>query len=83
LFGHTLEAHSFRTLEGELRLAVTLPDGSRGTVPVAATDVLGDDDQVETPAATVLSVDGLRRLRALIEAKSRGREDRGTRRRNA
>jgi hypothetical protein len=50
---------------------------------VAATDVLGDDDQVETPAATVLSVDGLRRLRALIEAKSRGREDRGTRRRNA
>jgi hypothetical protein len=64
-------------------LAVLLPDGSAGTVPAAATDVFGEQPGQSGPV-TVLSVDGVRRLRALLEvARSRGSGNRGTRRRAA
>ena len=82
LAGLRLEAHGFRRLKGELMLAVRLPDGSAGTIPAVATDVLGEQPR-ETPVGTVLTAAGLRRLRALLEAKSRGPRDRGTRRRAA
>ena len=82
LCGRVLEARGFRRLGGALMLAVVLPDGSGGTLPAAVTDVFGELEREPEPT-TVLSTDGLRRLRALLEAKSRGSESRGTRRRAA
>lgn len=72
-------------------LAVVLPDGSAGTIAAAATSVLGEEPrsgprsgpEPGSGPGTVLTVDGVRRLRALLGAKSRGPEDRGTRRRAA
>jgi hypothetical protein len=68
-------------------LAVVLPDGSAGTVPVVATDVLGEQPEaVQGPGAVVLTAEGVRRLRVLLEAKARSRgsgRSRGTRRRAA
>jgi len=81
LFDRVLEAHGFRRLKGELKLAVTLPDGSRGTIAAATTDVLGAGEQAEPTVVTVLSLAGVRRLRVLVEAKSRGPKNRGTDRR--
>ena len=65
-------------------LTVALPDGSGGMILAAATDVLGQGLS-QAHNGTVLSVEGVRRLRALVEAKarSRGSESRGTRRRAA
>ncbi len=74
-------ARSFRRLNGELMLAVVLPDGSAGTIVAAATDVFGHEEQVERGGGTVLSVDGVRRLRVLVEARSRGSKSPGTCRR--
>ncbi|HUB71891.1 MAG TPA: hypothetical protein VL984_15830 [Acidimicrobiales bacterium] len=49
-----------------------LPDGSPGTLPVTATDILGDEPVVELAAA--LSVEGIRELRVLIGSmKPKGR----------
>ena len=64
-------------------LAVVLPDGSAGTIPGAATDVLGEQRPAETGPGTVLTADGVRRLRTVLKAKSRGSKSRGTRRRAA
>lgn len=85
LCGRVLRARGFRRLEGVLMLAVALPDGSAGTIAAAATSVLGQEprSEPEPGPGTVLTVDGIRRLRALLGAKSRGPEDRGTRRRAA
>lgn len=83
LYGRVLEARSFRRLRGVLMLAVVLPDGSAGTIPAAATDVLGEQPPPEPGPGTVLTAEGARRLRALLEAKSRGSANRGTRRRAA
>ena len=84
LWGRALLARSFRRLKGELMLAVVLPDGSAGTVPVVATDLLGEQPQAGRGAGTVLTAEGVRRLRALLEARSRGSgRSRGTRRRPA
>jgi hypothetical protein len=69
-------------LKGELMLAVVLPDGSAGTVAAVATDVFGEVPGESGPV-TVLSVGAVRRLRVLLEAKSRGSANRGTRRRAA
>ena len=76
-----------------LVLAVVLPDGSGGTIAAAATSVLGEEPRSGPESGPesgpgpgpgpVLTVDGVRRLRALLGAKSRGPEDRGTRRRAA
>ena len=53
-------------LQGVVHLVVALPDGSSGTIGADATDVFGVE--AEAPGATILSADGLRRLRALLEA---------------
>ena len=82
LCGSVLEARGFRHLRGELMLAVVLPDGSAGVIPAAATEALGETE-LERGPATVLTADGVRRLRVLLEAKSRGSGSRGTRRRAA
>ena len=83
LCGHVLPARGFRRLAGELMLEVRLPDGSAGMVAAAGTDVLGWQRAVESSPGTVLSAEGVRRLRALLVAKSRGSGSRGTRRRAA
>jgi hypothetical protein len=66
LFGQLLRAKSFRRLDGALLLVVVLPDGSPGTIPAVATDVLGVT--VEQALTSVLSVEGLRRLQVLVDS---------------
>ena len=75
LSGRLLAARSFTRLGGVLMLVVELPDGSPGTIPVAATDVLGPSEP--GGAAVVLDAAGLRRLRALVLALGGGRDGAG------
>ena len=63
LFGEVLEASGFKRWDGVLLLVVTLPDGSPGTIRVAATNVFSADP-VE-PIRLVLDGDGIRALYAL------------------
>ena len=81
--GRVLRAGGFRRLGGDLMLEVVLSDGSAGTVAAATTDVLGEQPLEQAAPGTVLSVDGVRRLRAPLVVRSRGSESRGTRRRAA
>ncbi len=67
LFGRLLEARSFKRWEGDVLLVVVLPDGTPGTIPLEATDVLGEPVSTQAVSAA-LSVDGVRRLRVLVEA---------------
>ena len=86
LCGRAMLARSFRRLKGELMLAVVLPDGPAGMVAAVATDVFGEQPRAGPGPGTVLTADGVRRLRALLEAKARSRgsrRSRGTRRRAA
>ena len=66
LSGRLVAARSFKRLDGVLLLVIELPDGSPGTIPAAATDVLGPADP--GGSAVVLDAAGLRRLRALAVA---------------
>ena len=66
LSGRLVAARSFKRLDGVLHLVIELPDGSPGTIPAAATDVLGAAD-LGGPAAA-LDAAGLRRLRSLAVA---------------
>jgi hypothetical protein len=69
LFGRLLAAASFKRSAGVLYLVVGLPDGSPGTIPAAATSVFGGTVTGERDG-TVLSVEGVRRLRALVGSLS-------------
>jgi hypothetical protein len=60
-----LFARAARDHEGELSVVVVLADGSPAFVPVSATDVLGVTEPDLDPEG-VLSVAGVRRLRALV-----------------
>lgn len=66
LSGRLVAARSFKRLNGVLLLVIELPDGSPGTIPADATDVLG----AVAPGVpgTVLDAAGWRRLRALTSA---------------
>jgi hypothetical protein len=66
LFGRLLRATGFKRWDGDLLLVVVLPDGSPGTIRVEVTDVLGAP--AEGPVPSVLSVEGVRRLRGLVGA---------------
>jgi hypothetical protein len=72
LFGRLLWASGFKRLGGVLHLVVVLPDGSPGTIRADATGVLGESGEgLELPAdrgGTVLSVEGIRQLRVLVDA---------------
>jgi hypothetical protein len=70
LCGERLAAIGFRRKRNELLLVVVLPDGTPGMIAAAATDVFGERSAPEW-APTPLSVEGVRRLRILIEAASR------------
>jgi len=77
LFGRVLAANGFKRRDGVLLLVVALPDGSPGTVPAEATDVLGPS-AVEA-ITSVLSVEGVRRLRLLLGTLGPpGRSPKGT-----
>ena len=65
LFGRVLPASGFKRWNGDLLLLVVLADGSPGTVPAEATDVLGASQGEAVTAG--LSVDGVRRLRLLLD----------------
>jgi hypothetical protein len=79
LFGRLLWASGFKRLGGVLHLVVALPDGSPGTIRADATGVFGDGLQAQgglemqgTPGGvvltTVLTVEGIRQLRVLVDA---------------
>ena len=61
LSGRLVAARSFKRLNGELLLVIELPDGSPGTIPAGATDVLGSAEA--GGPAVVLDAGGWRRLR--------------------
>jgi hypothetical protein len=64
LSGRVVPARSFKRLNGELLLVIELPDGSPGTIPAGATDVLGWAEVSGPPV--VLDAGGWRRLRELV-----------------
>lgn len=76
LFGKLLAATGFKRLRGTLYLVVTLPDRSVGTIAADATNIFGD--RVCDTSETVLSAEGFRQLRVLVDAlhENRGRDQR-------
>lgn len=66
LFGRLLEATTFNRWRGVIHLVVTLPDGSSGTIAADATNVFGEE--VSSAGATVLTTEGFRHLRTLVNA---------------
>jgi len=64
LSGRVVAARSFKRLNGVLLLVIELPDGSPGTIPAAATDVLGPAE--DGGPAVLLDAAGWRRLRELV-----------------
>jgi len=66
LLRERLRALSFRRQQGVLRLVVVLPDGTPGMVAADATDVFGDAGTSASRLPTILSVDGVRRLRSRL-----------------
>jgi hypothetical protein len=82
LFGRLLCASGFKRLGGVLHLVVVLPDGSPGTIRADATGVFGDELEAPSePGATVLSVEGVRQLRVLVDAGLRACDQLGCRKR--
>jgi len=73
LFGRLLAANGFKRLRGTLYLVVTLPDRSVGTIAADATDIFSD--QIGEVNGTVLSVEGFRRLRVIVDALRENRVD--------
>ena len=66
LYGTELPVHGWHRIQGEIHLLVTLPDGSRGYLPASAT-ALFDAQEADRPAL-ILTADGVRQLRQLVEA---------------
>ena len=67
LAGRTLAVAGHRVIGGAVCVIVRLPDGSPGTVALSATDAAGDGPRASGRA--VLSVEGVRRLRALVQRR--------------
>ena len=78
LFGEVLEAVGFKRIEEVLFLVVVLPDGSPGTIRGDATDVFGEPET--GGVATVLTVEGMRRVRWLTETLRGEMSDRARKR---
>jgi hypothetical protein len=78
LFGQLLRAIGFKRLGGVLHLVVVLRDESPGTIRAEATSVFGEPAPVA--GSTVLSVEGIRHLRAVVASHSGRRGSRGPRR---
>jgi hypothetical protein len=67
LVGRELAVEGHRVVGGERCLLVRLPDGSAATVALSATSVAGRTGLAG--GAAVLSPPGVRRLRALLQAR--------------
>jgi len=80
LCGKRLQASSFRRQAEELLLVVELPDGSPGLMAAAVTDIFGVPEPPPGPP-TVLSVEGARHLRSMLEAGGSGSGSTSPRRR--
>ncbi len=74
LSGRLVAARSFKRINGVLLLVIELPDGSPGTIPANATDVLGSAEA--RGPLVVLDAGGWRRLRELVVALA-GRDGAG------
>jgi hypothetical protein len=76
LAGQVVRAHHVYRRKYRLWLVVTLPDGGGASVLVEDTDLLPRDEPTEGvtegggPAGTLLSVEGVRRLRKLLAARA-------------
>ena len=66
LHGTELPVHGWHRIQGQIQLVVTLPDGSRGCLPASATALFGAQE-ADQPAI-ILTGDGVRQLRQLVEA---------------
>lgn len=71
LFGDRLAVLGWKRVEGIVHLIVRLPDGIPGMVELTSTSAAGPIEEVT--AGTVLSVDGVRRLQALLQAGDQSR----------
>jgi hypothetical protein len=60
------QATGFKRWKGDMLLLVILPDGSPGTIPASATNILGGD--IAAGLTMVLSVEGVRELRVLVDS---------------
>jgi hypothetical protein len=76
LCGVRLVIEGRRRVRGVPCLIVRLPDGTPGTVAVSATSASGADG--EAPAGTLLSIDGVRRLRRMLSVRAAGGDGSGT-----
>jgi hypothetical protein len=68
LFGRLLWASGFKRLGGVVHLVVVLPDGSPGTIRADATGVFGEERELPAEPGTVLTVEGIRQVRLLVDA---------------
>jgi hypothetical protein len=66
LYGVELPVHGWHHLRGEIHLLLTLPDGSRGYVPAAATALLDKHDG--EGSALTLNAASVHQLPELVEA---------------
>jgi hypothetical protein len=76
LAGMQLAVEGRRAVGGVACVIVRLPDGTPGTIAVSATSAAADDGG--RPAGALLSVEGVRRLRALLSALAPGDDGSGT-----
>ena len=76
LCGERLAVEGRRRVGGVPCLIVRLPDGTPGTLEVQATSAGAAD--ADTQAGTLLSIEGVRRLRGLLEPASPGGVGSGT-----
>ena len=76
LVGVRLAVEGRRRVRGVRCLIVRLPDGTPGTVEVSATSAAAAGG--ETPTGGLLSLEGVRRLRRLLEPSAVGGEGSGT-----
>jgi hypothetical protein len=76
LSGAIVQARGFKHWHAELLLVVVLPDGAPGTVPADATDIFGG--RAQTGPTLVLSVEGVRHLRALVASLQPGKRSTST-----
>jgi hypothetical protein len=76
LAGERLAVEGRRKVGGVPCLIVRLPDGTPGTVEVQATSAGAAD--ADTGSGTLLSIEGVRRLRRLLEPGARGGVGSGT-----
>jgi len=67
LYGLQLAAIGCAHRDGKLKVSVLLPDGSPALIEAALTDVFGESDSEAVVHGGVLSVGGVRRLRAIVD----------------